>query len=182
MRACESRVDANRRPLRMGDAREERGFVRLALGLARQLSFHAPKSQRIVDYRLALLKLSLDAGILVYLVWSLFSDKAWLRQEVPFGFIGSYADVTSDFAALQAATKANAGEATTLGGAPVLPCRHASLKTTHDFNYGSGWMYNETVCAYLGPGEMLKKQLNQRGVFLTTHIDQKYYYLSLIHI
>ena len=106
----------------MGDAREERGFVRLALGLARQLSFHAPKSQRIVDYRLALLKLSLDAGIVVYLVWSLFSDKAWLRQEVPFGFIGSYADVTSDFAALQAATKANAGEATTLGGAPVLPC------------------------------------------------------------
>ena len=176
MRACESRVDAIRRPLRMGDAREERGFVRLALGLARQLSFHAPKSQRIVDYRLALLKLSLDAGIVVYLVWSLFSDKAWLRQEVPFGFIGSYADVTSDFAALQAATKANAGEATTLGGAPVLPCRHASLKTTHDFNYGSGWMYNETVCAYLGPGEMLKKQLNQRGVFLTTHIDQKYYY------
>ena len=152
------------------------GAVTLATALSRRMGYKTSKFVKIVDWRLALLNVALQAVICFYVVYALVRGKTYLQTEVPIGRVTNWGNGNVDFDTAQADAGAAATATTKAYGDgkiyPVLPCASAAtLNSSYAFNYGNGWVYDNVKCGYLTPDEIISKE-PAGGIFITTHVTE----------
>ena len=163
------------------------GWVTLATALSRKMGYKTSKFVKIIDWRLALLNVALQAVIVFYVVYALVRGKTYLRTEVPIGRVTNWGNGNDDFYTAQvdaaAATAATTKTYTDGKTYPVLPCKatsaaSATLNSSYAFNYDTAWVYDNVKCGYLTPDEIISKE-PAGGMFITTHVTETITHRSL---
>ena len=161
------------------------GWVTLATALSRKMGYKTSKFVKIIDWRLALLNVALQAVIVFYVVYALVRGKTYLQTEVPIGRVTNWGNGNDDFYTAQvdaaAATAATTKTYTDGKTYPVLPCASAAsatLNSSYAFNYGTAWVYDNVKCGYLTPDEIISKE-PAGGMFITTHVTETITHRSL---
>ena len=109
------------------------GWVTLATALSRKMGYKTSKFVKIIDWRLALLNVALQAVIVFYVVYALVRGKTYLRTEVPIGRVTNWGNGNDDFYTAQvdaAAATAATTKTYTDGKMPELSWLSSSATNT----------------------------------------------------